>query len=275
METTVTVTLQEFLLSPLLVTFFQSTTELTYLLGTPQCSRGHGPKDWHSTQHSGGWPRALKCPCLCPGSLAPNPRSGSWKSAASTFGTQSCCREDGSLCSPCLNLRARSSLCCWGPWRRLRVNEEGCLQLCKQRASHPQLAWQQVLVLCLCCKLGEARGSHHSPIQYTDLISQTPIQANTGGNKIYEDFSSHIFSGSILILPDTGQGEVLFAPFPLSHVGCAGAEKRGASWQPGWSLRRWVIPVLSVAEGPSGRPSSLPPEALISCCSPEVGLGRQ
>lgn len=44
--------------------------------------------------------------------LAPDPRAGSRKTAVSTFGTQSCRGETGSLESPCLNTRAWSCPCC-------------------------------------------------------------------------------------------------------------------------------------------------------------------
>lgn len=115
-----------------------------------------------------------------------------------------------------------------------------------------------------------AATTHLSSTQIWSLKPQfRPILLGTRFMKISPPTSSVAASSSFLTL---GRARCCSL---LSHVGCAGAEKRGASWQPGWSLRRWVIPVLSVAEGPSGRPSSLPAETLISCCSPEVGLGRQ
>lgn len=77
---------------------------------------------------------------------------------------------------------------------------------------------------CSACS-AKAHGRHHPPVRSTDLISQTPIQVSTGGSKIDEDFSSHIFSGSILILPDFGQSKVMFAPFSFPSRLCRGRKE--------------------------------------------------
>lgn len=85
------------------VFFCQKATKLTYLPGTPRRVCCCSPAAWHSAPLSGGKPRTLKSPRLCPGFPAPNPSSGSLKTAVSTFGTQSSGGERGSLVSPCMN----------------------------------------------------------------------------------------------------------------------------------------------------------------------------
>lgn len=109
--------------------FFQKATKLTYLLGTPQRVCCHSPAAWHSALLSGREPRTLKNPCLCPGFPAPNPSSGSLKTAVSTFGTQSSGGERGSLVSPCVNCSSQHSCAqCYSPG----VSEKGILQLDRQ-----------------------------------------------------------------------------------------------------------------------------------------------